>query len=168
MRFANVSPGYGIRAHSLPGDCRVRFSDGHLLVLEDVPSRVAPLIQAASLAGLGGRLYVVQSRREAVEYFQRLLHDVSSPQRPRSPSLFLLSLEGPDGLKVLEWLQKQPSLRKILKVGLFFVPNDTVTDRAYELGINSCLARPSTPEALAEMFDSIRRYWLSLNHPPHL
>ena len=51
----------------------MRLSDGHLLVLEDEPGRVAPLIQAATQAGLGGRLYVLQSRREAVEYFQRVI-----------------------------------------------------------------------------------------------
>jgi len=111
---------------------------------------------------------VLRDRAEALDHFSRLLADLGETPDGAFPSLLLLNLEGASGLAVLEWLRRQPWLRKMLKVGLFAASDGAVTHRAYELGVNSCLARPESPEGLLEMFLSIRQYWVSLNHPPHL
>jgi CheY-like chemotaxis protein len=146
----------------------VRLTDFHLLLLEDDPARLSGTVRAARQAHLGSRLQVLRNRADAVDHFSRLLVDLGRTPDHAFPSLLLLNLEGEAGLSVLEWLRRQPRLRKMVKVGLFAATDGVVTDRAYELGVNSCLARPDSPEGLLEMFLSIRQYWVSLNHPPHL
>jgi two-component system response regulator len=146
----------------------VRLTDFHLLLLEDDPALLAGIVRAAQQARLGANLQVVRDRREAIEYLSRLDHTSEAGAGSPQPALFLLNLEGKAGLSVLEWLRHQPRLRRMVKVGLFSAGDGAVTDRAYDLGVNSCLARPDTPTQLAEMFHSIRQYWVALNHPPQL
>ena len=135
----------------------MRLTDFHMLLIEDNPTRPGPMERAARDAGLNGRIHVVHGRDEAVEYLSR-----------RRPSLFLVNLEGSAGLDVLQWMKAQPRLRNMVKVGLLPPSDGIAVSQAYALGLNSCLARPSTSEGLATMFDSIREYWLALNHPPEL
>jgi len=146
----------------------VRLTDFLLLLLEDDPARLSGMVRAARQARLGDRLKVLRDRAEAVDYLSRLQAAMGEAPDPVFPSLFLLNLDGEAGLPVLEWLRGQPRLRKMVKVGLFASSDGAVTDCAYESGVNSCLARPETSEGLLEMFLSIRHYWVSLNHPPHL
>jgi CheY-like chemotaxis protein len=146
----------------------VRLTDFHLLLLEDDPARLSGIVQAARRARLGDRLKVLRDRPEAVEHFLRLLRDLGGSPVATFPSLLLLNLEGEAGLGLLEWLRRQPRLRSMVKVGLFSASDGVVTDRAYELGVNSCLARPDSPEGLRDMFLAIRQYWIALNHPPPL
>lgn len=146
----------------------MRLTDFHLLLLEDDPARLSGIVRAVRQARLGGRLQVLRDRAEAVDHFSRLLTALGDTPDHAFPSLLLLNLEGEAGLGVLEWLRLQPRLRKMVKVGLFAARDGAVTDRAYELGANSCLARPDSHEGLLEMFLSIRQYWVSLNHPPSL
>ncbi len=146
----------------------MRLTDFHLLLLEDDPARLSGILRAAQQARLGVRLQALRDRAEAVEHFRRMLRDLGPSADAAFPSLLLLNLEGEAGLGLLEWLRQQPRLRKIVKVGLFSASDGAAIGRAYELGVNSCLLRPDSPERLQDMFLSIRQYWVALNHPPHL
>jgi two-component system response regulator len=146
----------------------VRLTDFHLLLLEDDPALLANMVRAARKARLGNHVQIVRDQKEAVDYLTRLEDKRVSGDGIRLPSLFLFNLEGESGLRVLKWLREQPKLRKMIKVGLFSPRDGVATDRAYELGVNSCLARPDSAEGLHDMFLSIRQYWVALNQPPQL
>ena len=146
----------------------MRLTDFNLLLLEDNPARLSAMLRAVREAHLDGRLRVLRDRGDALRHLSHLLDGPESSRSLAFPSLFLLDLEGDAGLSVLEWLNRQPRLRRMVKVGLFSSSDGVVTNRAYALGVNSCLARPESPDGLLDLFVSIRRYWAALNHPPEL
>ena len=146
----------------------MRLTDFTLLLLEDDSDRLSGMLRAIREAHLDGRLRVLRDREEALKHFSQLLHAPESSHSVAFPSLFLLDLEGDAGLSVLEWLNRQPRLRRMVKVGLYPSSDGVVTNRAYQLGVNSCLARPENADGLLDMFVSIRQYWVALNHPPQL
>jgi CheY-like chemotaxis protein len=41
-------------------------------------------------------------------------------------------------------------------------------NRAYDLGVNSYLAKPQTPSELDQLASEFRLYWLNLNEDPDL
>jgi hypothetical protein len=146
----------------------VRLTDFNLLLLEDNPARLSAILGAVREAHLDSRLRVLRDREDALRHLSQLLHGPESSRALAFPSLFLLDLEGDAALSVLEWLSRQPRLRRMVKVGLFSSGDGVVTNRAYALGVNSCLVRPESADGLLDLFVSIGRYWADLNHPPEL
>jgi DNA-binding response OmpR family regulator len=143
----------------------VRLTDFRLLLLEDDPDCLDLLAQAARETGLAHHLHTLRDGDEAVGYFKRLIATARPLSGIRIPSLFLVSLEGPAGLPVLEWLNREPRLRRMVKVGLHSRPETLSKVHAYDLGLNSCLVRPLTPAERVAMFKSIGEFWGALNHP---
>ena len=84
---------------------------------------------------------------------QKLPFDKSEESPP--PSLLLLDLNLPrtSGLELLEWLRKKSAPLKDLPVIILTSSRDTEDiDRAYALGANSYMAKPSGNfDGLAEM-----------------
>jgi len=71
-----------------------------------------------------------------------------------------------DGFDVLGWMQKQPQL-KLLPVTVLTSSNfDKDVDRAYGLGANSYLVKPSSLDGYEEIADKLRSYWIEANRPP--
>src|SRR6185369_8435595 len=84
------------------------------------------------------------------------------------PGLLLLDLKMPklNGFAVLEWLQQQPGLRRLIVAVLTSSTAPADINRAYDLGANSYLAKPSSANGYVELAEKLRGYWLELNHPP--
>jgi DNA-binding response OmpR family regulator len=82
----------------------------------------------------------------------------------------LLDLKLPrrSGLEVLGWLRSQEALRRIPVVVLTSSREVPDVDRAYDLGANSFLVKPSAPADLVALIHSLARYWLHWNEPPNL
>jgi two-component system response regulator len=84
-----------------------------------------------------------------------------------APQCVLLDLKMPrvSGLEVLEWIRQQPQLKRLPVVMLTssLLPRDI--NRAYELGANSYLIKPSGLDALIELAKTIDHYWLHTNTP---
>ena len=68
------------------------------------------------------------------------------------------------GLDVLKWIREQPELRTVIV--LVFTASKLPPDisKAYFLGANSYLVKPSEPNELIQMVRLIKQYWLDLNH----
>jgi CheY-like chemotaxis protein len=81
------------------------------------------------------------------------------------PSVVLLDLKLPrkSGFEVLEWRQQQPALQQIPFIIL--TASNEVSDirRAYALGANSYLVKPTGYGRLVDMVRSILHYWGTLN-----
>ena len=121
-----------------------------VLLIEDDANDALLLERAFHRARLTSLLRVVTNAEEAMAYLENA-KDESNP----TPSLLLLDLNLPrtSGLEMLEWLRKQKSPLKDLPVIVLTSSRDTNDiDRAYELGANSYMAKPSGNfDGLAQM-----------------
>ena len=96
-------------------------------------------------------------------YENRSLHPI--------PSVILLDIKLPrrSGFEVLEWIRTQESALKRLPIIMLTSSNHEVdVNKAYELGVNSYLVKPSNNSELEQLVSKFQNYWLKLNEGPHL
>src|SRR5882724_12803021 len=140
-----------------------------VLVAEDDPSDVFFLKRAFNLAGVPTTLYFVRDGQEAIDYLEGENGYADRETHPL-PDLVLLDLKMPrmNGFDVLEWLRKQPGLKRLLVTVLTSSDQPQDINRAYDLGANSYLLKPNSTNDLAEVVKRLQRYWLELNRNPVL
>ncbi len=109
-------------------------------------------------------LHVVRDGAEALRY---LFGEGSYADRQRYPipCLVLLDLKMPyvQGLEVLKQIRRHPDFRKLVVVILSSSSSDLDIEKAYELGANSFLVKPSSNEEREELMGQVQRYWLESN-----
>lgn len=136
-----------------------------ILLVEDDANDVFFMKRAMKLAGMLNPLQVVSDGRQAIHYLGGTGEHSDRAQFPL-PCLVLLDLKLPHvmGLDVLKWMREQPELKTVIV--LVFTSSKLPPDisKAYFLGANSYLVKPSSPEELPEMVRMIKQYWLELNH----
>lgn len=140
-----------------------------ILLVEDNPVDILLLRRAVGKAQITNPLQVVSDGEHAVKYLAG--EDVyTDRQRYPLPTLVLLDLKLPrrGGLDVLAWLRQQPGLRRVPVVVLTSSNEMSDVLRAYDLGANSYLVKPGAPEALIQLVEQLKCYWLILNEPPHI
>jgi CheY-like chemotaxis protein len=79
-----------------------------------------------------------------------------------------LKLPRKSGSEVLEWLRRQPAIRRVPVVILTSSDHLEDIDRAYDSGANSYLVKVAEPTAVAELARAIEQYWVNLNQQPEL
>jgi CheY-like chemotaxis protein len=81
------------------------------------------------------------------------------------PAVVLLDLNMPrkNGLEILEWIRRQPVLRRTCVYILSASTRREDIDRAYALGANAYLVKPSTLDELSHMAKTLVA-WLKLGH----
>jgi CheY-like chemotaxis protein len=87
------------------------------------------------------------------------------------PSVNLLDIKLPrrSGFEVLEWIRTQNSTLKRLPIIMLTSSSHQVdVNKAYELGVNSYLVKPSNNAELEQLATAFRTYWLELNEAPRL
>jgi CheY-like chemotaxis protein len=139
-----------------------------ILVAEDNPDDAFLLKRAFVQAGINVRLDFVQDGEQAIHYLKGENGYADREAHP-FPVLLLLDLKMPrlDGFDVLEWLRQQPGgLKRLLVTVLTSSDQPSDVDRAYDLGANSYLIKPSVSESLVEIVLRIQNYWFKINHSP--
>ena len=138
-----------------------------ILIAEDSDDDFFLLDRACLKAGINVRFMQVKDGEEAINYLAGKSQFADRAAYP-FPGLFLLDLKMPkaNGFAVLEWLQRQPGLRRLIVAVLTSSTAPTDINRAYDLGVNSYLAKPSSASGYVELAEKLRAYWLDLNHPP--
>ena len=138
-----------------------------VLIAEDDPSDVFLLQRAFNASGVPATLHFVRDGQEAIDYLGGEA-DYSDRAAYPLPDLMLLDLKMPrlNGFDVLEWLRKQPGLRRLLVTILTSSDQATDIDRAYDLGANSYLLKPHGSHELTDLVNRLQRYWLELNQRP--
>lgn len=130
-----------------------------VLLVEDDQNDALLLQRAFHRARLTSMLQVVSNAKQAMAYLGQL-PPFDKPDESPTPSLLLLDLNlpGTSGLELLEWLRQQPSPLKNLPVIILTSSRDTEDiDRAYELGANSYMAKPSGNfDELAELVRELK------------
>jgi len=138
-----------------------------VLVAEDDPSDVFFLKRAFVLAGIPAVLDFVHDGQEAIDYLEGE-DKYSDRDAYPIPDLMLLDLKMPrlDGFDVLDWVRRQPSLRRLLVTILTSSDQPQDINRAYDLGANSYLLKPHNADNLSDLVKHVQRYWLELNRSP--
>ena len=131
-----------------------------ILVIDDSPDDLFLLKRVFNKLELGHMIETANNGEEALVYLE-------NPDKPR-PTLVLLDLHMPklSGFDVLTWIRGHKDL-KYLPVVIFSSstePNDLT--RAYNLGANGYLEKPSVPDALETMLQTSSQYWLKWNQAP--
>jgi CheY-like chemotaxis protein len=84
------------------------------------------------------------------------------------PDLVVLDLKMPrkDGFEVLEWIRGQAKLQRLPVVILSASIQPDDVERAYSMGVNSFLTKPSSYDFYNDMLRVLREYWFNWNEPP--
>ena len=140
------------------------------ILLVDDSENDLTLMQIAFLkAGLNSPLQMVHDGEEAIAYLKG-----EGPYTDRNkfplPAVILLDLNMPmkNGFDVLDWLRsQQPAFKRISTIILTASMRPEDVERAFDLGANSYLVKPSTLEDLIAMIRCLSD-WLQINHFPPL
>src|ERR1051325_182367 len=142
-------------------------SGAALLIAEDDDNDLFFLQRAFQTANVNNPLRFVRDGEEAIEYLSGIGTYADRIKFP-FPYLFLLDLKMPrkTGMEVLEWLSEQPELRCLPVVVFSSSANRKDIERAYQLGANAFVVKPSSMVKRAELAKAMGLFWLESNSPP--
>jgi CheY-like chemotaxis protein len=140
-----------------------------ILLVEDNANDLLLIQRAIRKAKLANPIQVATNGEEAIAYLAGGAPFADRELYPL-PILILLDLKLPrkSGLEVLEWLRERPQLRRINVVVLTSSRESSDVNLAYDLGVNSYLVKPVSPDALLEMMKTVGMYWLIFNEKPEI
>jgi CheY-like chemotaxis protein len=140
-----------------------------ILHADDDPNDLLLFKHACRSAGCPFVLESVTDGELAVAYLSGVNAYADRARYPL-PSLILLDLKMPrrTGFEVLEWIRRQPALKRLPVVVLTSSKHEADINWTYEHGVNSYLVKPVGFEALVEMVKAIHNYWLGMNEKPVL
>lgn len=131
-----------------------------ILLVEDEEDDVFLFRRALERSGVEATLEVARDGQEAMDY----LADCRSHPRP---SLVLLDLNLPrvKGWDVLRWIRDEAKLSGLVVI-MTSSPASQDIERAYRLGANSFVVKPSSMSGLTEFVRALGRFWLQFNRIP--
>ena len=133
-----------------------------ILVAEDNSNDVFLLKSAFQEAAPNVELRIFEDGTALVNHLQSPLQETPTPEL----LLLDLNIPGMDGFQVLEWIRRQPGLRKMPVVIFSSSGAAADIDQAYELGANSYLVKPFDFRRLTEIVERMAGYWLEINRSP--
>ena len=132
-----------------------------MLIVEDNPEDLDLLKRAIRKSSVSVECEIATDGDAAVWALER----ARGPEG-QMPRVVLLDLKLPrrSGFEVLEWMRSTEAVRRVPVVILTSSDNSDDLTRAYDLGANSYLVKPVSPNALSAMVEQIDAYWLRLNY----
>jgi CheY-like chemotaxis protein len=151
----------GANGGNLPAN---QMNNKVVLIAEDNHDDYFLIQRAFRRADIPVELKWVRDGSEAKAY----LDAISSIQPV--PALILADLKMPrmDGFELLTWVRSHPRLRRLPFVVLTSSSQSPDINRAYDMGANSYLVKPSRFEELMSLSQGLKNYWLTLNQSPEL
>jgi CheY-like chemotaxis protein len=130
-----------------------------ILLVDDNPHDVVLIRLAFRRVGIIDIIQLVKDGAEAMQYIQGEGAYADRHQFP-VPTLILLDLKMPQtsGFDVLQWIREQPELANVIVVVMTGSKNDEDIERAYALGANSYLVKPTRFEEMVKMMESLKDY----------
>src|SRR5947208_13194034 len=130
-----------------------------LLVAEDNAHDVFLLKRAFIKAGINVPMHIVNDGQEAVDYLIGQEPYANRKEYPL-PTLLLLDLKMPrlSGFDVIRWVREHKGLRRLPILVLSSSGLGKDINRAYDLGANSYLLKPSRFDDLEILADDVERY----------
>src|SRR5580692_2161995 len=117
-----------------------------ILLAEDDENDAFFMKHAFKEVGIFNSLQVARDGKQAVDYLAGS-GDYADRNRFPLPSLTLLDLKLPrlTGLEVLKWVRQQDELKSLIVIILSSSHQASDIAKAYELGANAYLIKPSSP-----------------------
>jgi CheY-like chemotaxis protein len=139
-----------------------------ILVAEDDENDVFFLKRAFSEAEIPNPVHFVRDGQGVIDYLTCVGEFVDRRQYG-VPLLVILDLKMPrkTGLQVLEWLSEREDLRCLPVMVLSSSAYAYDIDRAYQLGANAFVTKPSGVPERIELARMIKGFWLRFNEPPN-
>ena len=132
------------------------FDELPVLIAEDSEDDLILLRRGLRRAGIPNPQIIAGTGEEAIS---AMIHALESAEQ-RFPVILYLDLLMPQvsGLEVLEWLRdhEHPPISVVLHTG---VEDETMLQRARDLGANFFLPKGARPDALGEVFRRARAEW---------
>jgi CheY-like chemotaxis protein len=143
------------------------MSGGSILLAEDDENDVFLMKYAFRQADIPNPVLVVSDGQQVVEYLSGVGNYANRDRYP-FPSLLLLDLKLPlkSGLEVLQWIQGNPACAGLVRIVLTASAHPQDVLRAYELGANSFIVKPSDIHQRAAIASHLKGWWLELNTFP--
>ncbi len=140
----------------------------NILLADDDENEELLVRRAFMKAGLPHRIIAVRDGEQAISYLAGKGVFCDRQEHP-FPALLLLDLKMPrtNGFDVLEWVRHQDTIRRLIVVVLTSSKQDTDIDRAYDLGANSYITKPTAINDLIEDMRRLHAYWIEINEKPH-
>jgi CheY-like chemotaxis protein len=138
--------------------------DKLILQAEDDENDVIFLKYVFKEAGIPNPLFSVADGQEVVDYLNATGAFGDRVAFP-IPTLIFLDLKMPrmDGLDTLRWIRTHPVFRTLTVIMFTASASQQDINRAYELGANSFIIKPSGTDELTTLFKSIHAYWFGCN-----
>jgi CheY-like chemotaxis protein len=130
-----------------------------ILLVDDNPHDVVLIRLAFRRVGIIDTIHLVKDGVEAMRYINGDGAYADRHQFP-TPTLVLLDLKMPQtsGFDVLKWIREQPALSNVVVVVMSGSRNDADIDRAYSLGANHYLVKPTRFEEMVKMMETLKDY----------
>jgi CheY-like chemotaxis protein len=140
-----------------------------ILLVEDDDNDVFFLKRAFKEAGIENPVRVAHDGQHAVDYLAGAGNFANRAEHPL-PCLVILDLKMPrkTGLDVLRWRREQPILHCIPVIVFSSSAHRNDVERAYQLGANAFVVKPSSNEERRDLAAFIKGFWLRFNEPPLL
>ena len=144
-------------------------SEGPILLVEDNEDDVFFMRRAFHAADVANPLHVVTDGNQAIHYLLGVGKYANRHMYPW-PLLIVLDLKMPirDGHELLLWMRLRKQFRRLVVIVLTSSSEQRDVLRAYRLGANSYLVKPSSPPELTEQIRALKRYWLGQNLFPRV
>ena len=139
-----------------------------ILLVDDNPHDVVLIRLAFRKVGIIDTIHLVKDGAEAMRYING--DDKYADRRTYPPpTLVLLDLKmpGANGFEVLKWIRTHDAFENLVVVVMSGSRDDADIQRAYELGANSYLIKPTKFEDLVKMMESLKDYqsWAGRRRP---
>lgn len=135
-----------------------------ILVIEDDANDAQLLRLAFRDTHVADRLDIVRDGDEAIEYLTATGRH-NGRRDARWPALIILDLNlpGRKGHEILRWLRWEAGVTQLPVIVLTSSVRPADVHRAYELGANSYLEKPTSHASLRELAEMVATYWLDMN-----
>jgi CheY-like chemotaxis protein len=138
-----------------------------VLQVEDDSNDIYLLEYTFKRASFPAALQAVRNAEQATEYLSGTGRYADREKFP-FPCLILLDLKltGSCGLWLLAWIRKHEHIRTLPVIILTSSANRNDIQQAYALGANAYLVKPTGPDQLLKLVQSLACFWLSHNQLP--
>jgi CheY-like chemotaxis protein len=140
-----------------------------ILLAEDLESDVLLMKRAFKKARIVNPLQVVRDGEQVLAYLRGEGEYGNRDEYPL-PSLLLLDLKMPrmNGFEVLSWVRAQPNFASLRIVVLTASRELQDVNKAYQLGANTFLVKPTDFDQLVVMMQALQGFWIWMSKEPEI
>src|SRR5438105_1584370 len=132
---------------------------GSILLVEDNSDDIELTLRALKRNGFNNPVVTLRDGVQALDYLKR--RGAYEQRQDAQPVLVLLDLKLPrvDGLEVLAEIKADPQLKSLPVVMLTSSRQERDVSKAYRLGVNSYLCKPTDFTEFLRVVSNLGKYW---------